>query len=189
MLRKILLSAVALTFVAGSAAVAQGPAAGKAQTDPRQDRGVTSRIDVETFGSRRMNALKSADADGDGKLSIEELAAHIQKRKFERRARKMSRMLDVDGDGVVTIAELERRNEKLFALIDSNDDGEVSREEMRRAHRSMAATHTHRGHDMHHGRKHSRGEDRHHRRKPGMERPARADAPAETVTPDAPAKE
>src|SRR5690606_7145059 len=85
----------------------------------------------------------------------------IQKREFERRARKMSRMLDVDGDGKVTIAELERQHEKRLALIDANDDGEISAQEMRRAHRFMAPKQMHRG--PHPARSHERRGHRCHR--------------------------
>jgi len=133
MLRKILLSAVALSLVGGTAAMAQ-------DTDAQADKPAAEAKEgrsLEEFGSRRIDMLKTADTNGDGELSQEELVAHIQKREFERRARRMARMLDVDGDGKVTIAEIERQHEKRLALMDTNDDGQISQEEMRRAHRFM----------------------------------------------------
>ena len=146
MLRKILLSAVAISVVAGPLAMAQdqGASAEKPAVQTQQSRSL-GRLDtdkdgfisVEEFGKRRIDALKSADANGDGELSQEELVAFIQKREFERRARAMASRLDIDGDGKVTIAELERQNEKRLALLDTNDDGKVSAEELRRAHRFM----------------------------------------------------
>lgn len=147
MLRKILLSAVAISVVAGPLAMAQeqnAPAEKPVAAQSQKARGL-SRIDADKDGfitpeelsKRRIDALKSADANGDGELSQEELVAHLQKREFERRARMMSRWLDVDGDGKVSIAEIERQNEKRLALLDTNDDGKISPEELRRAHRFM----------------------------------------------------
>jgi len=174
MLRKILLSAVAISVVAGPLAMAQeqtAPAEKPAAAQSQKSRGF-GRIDAdkdgfitpEEFSKRRIDALKTADANGDGELSQEELVAFIQKREFERRARAMSRRLDVDGDGKVTIAELERQNEKHLALLDTNDDGKVSPEELRRAHRvmgkGMGPGHMgprHMGADQRHGRWEGRG--------------------------------
>jgi len=154
MLRKILLSAVALSLVGGTAAMAQdtNAQADKPAAQTREGRGF-ARLDadkdgfisLEESGSRRIDMLKAADTNGDGELSQEELVAHIQKREYERRARQMSRMLDVDGDGKVTIAEIERQHEKRLALMDTNDDGQISQDEMRRAHRFMGQRQMQRG--------------------------------------------
>jgi len=202
MLRKILLSAVAISVVAGPLAMAQeqsAPAEKPAAAQTQKSRGF-DRLDAdkdgfitpEEFGKRRIDALKTADANGDGELSQEELVAFIQKREFERRARSMSRRLDVDGDGKVTIVELERQNEKHLALLDTNDDGKVSPEELRRAHSFMGQGmgpgqmgSRHMGRDQKHGRwegrgAHQSGHFRGHRMAPDH---VTTDAPA----PEAPA--
>ena len=166
MLRNILLSAVALSFLGGTAAMAQSTDATAAGEKPavqsRESRGIKrldankdGAISLDEFGSRRAEGLKKADANGDGVLSQEELADFIQKRDVERRVRKLTRMLDVDGDGEVTLAELANQNEKRFALMDANNDGKISQEEMQRAKRFM-------GHkQMHRGAKHSQRSGRH----------------------------
>lgn len=194
MLRNILLSAVAFSLVGGTAAMAQDTnmQAEKPAAQSREGRGF-DRLDAdkdgfispEEFGSRRIDALKAADTNGDGELSQEELAAHIQKRETERRARQMSRMLDIDGDGKVTIAEIERQNEKRLALIDANDDGKISPDEMRRAHRFMAPKQMHRG--PHHARwSDKRGPRSEHRFR--MHRAAPDSAPESGAATESPAE-
>ena len=69
------------------------------------------------------------DTDGDGKVSLAEIAA------------EQSRLLgaaDVDGDGKLSVAEFRRRGHlfqslratTLFDLLDANGDGELSIEEI-----------------------------------------------------------
>ncbi len=158
---KILLSALAATLIAGSAAIAQNgpgnatpPAAGAqgamkgsmggpmngmgggrmAHLDADGD----GAISLEEFSSMRLEQLKAADADGDGVLSEAELQDHVQQRQLERKARRAASRLDVDGDGKVTIAEIEGLQKKRFALMDANNDGKIEQDEMRRGFRMMA---------------------------------------------------
>lgn len=82
-----------------------------------------------------------ADADGDGKLTAEEIQAQGQARMAERFA-----LADADGDGVVTSdemlaaleaqAEAQRKNrmermvQKMFERADSDQDGGLTLEEL-----------------------------------------------------------
>lgn len=77
--------------------------------------------------------LRAADTNNDGVLSVEEVAAMIQKREYERRAERMMRGMDIDGDGKVTLAEIEQHRAKRFALMDRNNDGKLEGRELRRA--------------------------------------------------------
>ncbi|EKF20917.1 EF-hand domain-containing protein [Nitratireductor pacificus] len=155
MKRTLLLSALAASLVAGSAAVAQEapangapPAAAEGGKNGKMMRGM-GRLDADGDGSisfeelsgARLERLKGADADGDGTLSAVELQDHIAKREAERKARRAARMLDVDGDGTVTLAEIENQQKKRFALMDANDDGKLDQREMRRGARQMAGEH------------------------------------------------
>ncbi|EKF44062.1 EF-hand domain-containing protein [Nitratireductor indicus] len=163
---KILLSALAATLIAGSAAVAQNgpgnatPPAAAEQGGPMKgpmggqmngqmngkgggrmahlDSDGDGAISLEEFSSMRLEQLKAADKDGDGVLSEAELQDHVQQRELERKARHAARRLDVDGDGKVTIAEIEGLQKKRFALMDANNDGKIEQDEMRRGFRMMA---------------------------------------------------
>jgi Ca2+-binding EF-hand superfamily protein len=105
-------------------------------------------VDLEKFS--RLDALKSADKDNDGTLSREELEAYALDRLVQRMANRMERRLDVNGDGVVTVDEIEKQRGKEFAALDRNDDGVLDRSELRA------------GKQFH--------QDRHHQRGPGQHR-------------------
>lgn len=87
-------------------------------------------IDQQEFAT--VQNLKDADANGDGTLSNDELAAMIMKRQAERQAERLARRLDIDGDGKVTVAEIEKNRSERFALMDRNDDGKLEGNELRR---------------------------------------------------------
>ncbi|MGE0282076.1 MAG: EF-hand domain-containing protein [Rhizobiaceae bacterium] len=90
-------------------------------------------IDQQEFAT--VQNLKEADTNGDGALSKDELVTMIQKRQAERQAERLTRRLDVNGDGTVTIAEIEKQRGERFALMDRNDDGKLEANELRRGDR------------------------------------------------------
>lgn len=125
---------------------------------PRRGRGMLGRADTddsgdispEEFGRRGIGWIIGADGDGDGILSMEEITTAVEERRQERRERRLLRRYDIDGDGEVTVDEIQRHQQKRFALKDRNDDGVLSAEELRRDRRGM------RGHRQMH-RMHHRG--------------------------------
>ena len=127
---------------------------GRADTDDSGD------ISPEEFGRRGIGRIVGADADGDGILSMEEITTEMEERRQERREARLLRRYDIDGDGEVTVDEIQGHQQKRFALMDRDDDGVLSAEELRRDRRGMRG---HRGgHRMHHGDGHMG--DGHHRR-------------------------
>ncbi|WP_173931702.1 EF-hand domain-containing protein [Chelativorans sp. Marseille-P2723] len=192
MLRKTLLSAIALSLVAGTAAFAQNAGdrqqgvskrEGARQTMfQRLDRNGDGIISSDEFAGRHLDMLRAADADGDGTLTQDELLTYVINREFQRRAERAARWLDIDGDGTVTLEEIEAHQQKRFALLDRNNDGELSQEELRRGGHGWRAMHEHRRGE--HGPRFSmrRGEGKQHRFMHRMKH-------AETAAPATPAAE
>jgi len=138
-----------------SSANTDKPAAETAVTPSKDMKGKRGPIDLEKFS--RMDDLKAADTDGDGILSRAEIEALALKRIVSRAADRMERRLDINGDGKVTLAEVENQRKKEFAALDRNEDGKIDRSEMRAAkmHHQTRGSH-HKG--PHHMGKHKGGE-------------------------------
>jgi len=146
---------VASTLAAAGAAIAQdnatpaNPPAAAPDNAPAGREGKARTIDQERFS--RLDALKQADKDGDGTLSRDEMEAMALDRIVKRMANRMERRLDVDGDGTVTLAEIENQRGKEFAALDRNEDGVLDRGEMRAG--------KHHGRDGgHHGKRGGQGQ-------------------------------
>jgi Ca2+-binding EF-hand superfamily protein len=164
---KLALAAAALTSVT-AIAIAQttpvpspqaAPATEKADKKDGSRMGHRmARIDADKDGSVTMeefssaSKMKEADVNNDGELAHDELIAMLQKRDYERRAEQMTRRMDIDGDGKVTIKEIEQHRGKQFALMDRNNDGKLEGRELRRGHFG--------GDDRRDGRRGERGERR-----------------------------
>ena len=94
-------------------------------------------IERSELGVRQAERLHGADKNGDGVLSREEVEAMVLNQIAERRARRMMNRLDVDGDGKVTLAEIDRMRDKRFAVMDLNDDGRIDTRELGEIHRGV----------------------------------------------------
>ncbi len=74
-----------------------------------------------------------ADADGDGKLSRDELVARMTAQAAERIESRADRMIahhDADGDKMLTLEEMQSgMGERMFERLDADGDGMISREE------------------------------------------------------------
>ncbi|MBX3582512.1 MAG: calcium-binding protein [Rhizobiaceae bacterium] len=120
------------------------PKAGKLDKEP---------VDLDSFS--RMEDLKAADTDGDGMLSRAEIEAHAMAQMVKRTADRMERRLDINGDGKVTLDEIEKHKAKRFALLDTNDDGQLDRREMSAAKKFRKGGH-HKDGPRHHGKRFER---------------------------------
>lgn len=154
---------LAATALVGGAAVATG-AAVAASGEGHQTRVMKmfERLDANGDGAveksevraAAANRFAAADANGDGRLTRDELVASGH-RKAEKRADKMLKRLDADGDGAISAAELEghggkheKRAEKMFDRLDADGDGRITKAEAEDAAANWRGKH---------GRKH-RGE-------------------------------
>ena len=169
--RSLVLSGTILSLpLAGGAfaqnAPAQQPKAAASENSgkngsPEQPRGPMARLDANKDGAIQVDEfssterLKAADTNGDGTLSSDEIEALVLKRMVERETRRLTNRLDVDGDGKVTLAEVENQKAKRFALMDRNNDGKLDPGELRHGKKD--------GKDHHgHGpKKHERHGERH----------------------------
>lgn len=89
-------------------------------------------------GERRAEMFSRLDADGDGRITAEDLGAVAEGRMKDRASRMIAR-LDSDGDGAVSEDEFAARrgSGSMFDRLDMNADGMISEEEfaeMRQGH-------------------------------------------------------
>jgi Ca2+-binding EF-hand superfamily protein len=91
----------------------------------------TGDVTFDEFKKAAGDRFVLADANKDGKVTVEEIAAAIEKMRAERMAKRMINRFDVDGDGALTQAEIETNQQELYALLDKNNDGKLVQEEMK----------------------------------------------------------
>ncbi len=129
-------------------AFAKGPGGeGRGHGGPRFDfdaidangDGKITQAEIDAY---RLAKFAEADTDGDGNLSVEELAAQAEARKAEREARraemgaeriaKMVEKKDTNGDGMLSADEMGDgdRAAKMFEKLDTDGDGAISKEEL-----------------------------------------------------------
>lgn len=120
---------IALGLIAGAPALA----AAKADEDhgnrmqqrfERMDLDGNGRITLEELAEIRGKRLAKADADGDGALTLDEIKA-ASKRDGERLERRFQRM-DQNGDGKVTKEESTAIATAWFEKVDKNGDGGIT---------------------------------------------------------------
>lgn len=105
---------------------------GAMQRFDRLDADHSGDITFEEFEAAMKSRIGDADKDGDGKMSVGEIAQQIEKMRSERMAARLVERFDSDGDGMLTLAEIEARQKKQFALLDRNDDGKIVKDELPR---------------------------------------------------------
>ena len=98
----------------------------------RLDADQSGDVTFEEFSAALKSRIGDADKDHDGKMTVAEIAPEIERMRAERMARRIVERFDIDGDGMLTAAEIESRQKKMFALLDRNDDGKVVKDEMPR---------------------------------------------------------
>lgn len=105
MRKLIVLGGVAALAMSGAAMAQPGENQRGARMDPN------ARVSQAEFVEQRTARLTAMDANGDGVVSREEMAAHRQTRTAEMRGRMFERM-DADNDGAVTRSEYDAAHEQ-----------------------------------------------------------------------------
>lgn len=105
------------------------------------------RLTAEEMSANRAARFAAADADGDGLLSADEMRAAQEAQRMARAERIIARM-DADGDGLLSLQEIGARRDPawMFDRMDADEDGVISAEEFE-AMRGKARGWGH----MHHG--------------------------------------
>lgn len=131
---KLALAFLGLASLAGGVAYAEGrhgpDGKGAMLRFDRLDADQSGDITFDEFAAMLKSRIRNADANNDGKMTVEELAAEIEKMRAERMAKRLIERFDTDGDGMLTTAEVEARQKKMFALMDRNDDGKIVPDEL-----------------------------------------------------------
>ncbi|PSJ53710.1 EF-hand domain-containing protein [Kumtagia ephedrae] len=132
---KLAMAFLAVATASGSAAFADERPRERGEREnlrfERADADSSGDVTFEEFAAAMKSRIGAADTDGDGKMTVAEIASEIERMRAERRARRIVERFDTDGDGMLTAAEIESRQKKMFALMDRNDDGKIVPEEMR----------------------------------------------------------
>ncbi len=131
-----LITSLGLAIMAG-AAVASSDKPGKdhrphhsfEELDANGD-GKVTREEMETHMQAR---FEGADTNGDGSLSRDELLARVKEDQAKRADKYVSHMIerhDANGDGALTMEEMRsRKHGKRFDKMDADGDGAISKAE------------------------------------------------------------
>ena len=87
------------------------------------------KVTLEEFTTRRERRFVELDADSDGELSLEELFKPMQA-GADHKVRRIMTRYDADGDGKITKDEFAKPARRRFATRDFNGDGTISDDEL-----------------------------------------------------------
>lgn len=137
-------------------------AAVEAQHEGHADHGMGMHHGMQGDGPMDMaERFGEADADGDGRLSRDEMVARMTERAAGRIEAHVDRMIahhDGDGDGMLTPEEMRAGPAgRVFDRLDADGDGTISREEFAKMREMRGMMQHGEGHGMHHGKGDSKG--------------------------------
>lgn len=88
------------------------------------------KVTQEELAAHRAAEFEAADTNADGALSAEELSAHMLAQMMARQGARMIENMDNDGNGSLSVEEMgEGPMAGHFARIDTDNDGAISKAE------------------------------------------------------------
>ena len=136
-----LASAVASFAEAPKAATGKSTAAASGMEG--MDTNGDGKISPEEHAAGAARMFEAMDANKDGKVTAAEMDAAHEKVtgqkavKGELTAADKIKVIDADGDGVLTAEEHAAGSRKMFAMMDTDKDGFVSKQELAAGHAKM----------------------------------------------------
>ena len=134
--RKIIAAGIAIIALGGVALAEAGPGPRTPPLFLKLDRNDDAVLDKAEALQPRQRRFAKMDANGDGRLTTNEIDGFLKQRLQRRLMRLRYRMLarfDANGDGVISKEEFTARALRRFARADLNGDGRVTPEELRAA--------------------------------------------------------
>jgi Ca2+-binding EF-hand superfamily protein len=144
-IRRLVLGGVALTAGAllASHAMAAKPADETDKGFAMMDADKDGKISAAEHAAGAKAMFEKMDVDKDGKVTAAEMTArhkavtgHTAKKSDMSAAEKI-KMVDSDGDGVLTADEHAKASESMFAKMDTDKDGFLSKQEVNAGHAAM----------------------------------------------------
>ena len=137
MKNSVLITSLGLAILAGGAVASSEKAGGRDHRPHHSfeelDANGDGKLMQEELAAHMQARFEGADANNDGVLSKEELLARINERRAERAGKYVDHMLerhDTNGDGALSMEEMRPRDEgRMFARMDADQDGSVTKEE------------------------------------------------------------
>ena len=136
--------ALVIAFACGAIAAGAQPAADpKSAGDPMwktMDANGDGKISPEEHAAGASRMFATMDANGDGRVTAEEMAAAHGKvtgarpAPGEMTAAEKIKVIDTDGDGVLSAAEHTAGSKAMFDRMDTDKDGFLSKAEMAAGH-------------------------------------------------------
>jgi len=109
------------------------------------DADADGKITPEEMAAQMQARFEGADGNGDGALSRDELIARMTERQAERIAAHADHMIerhDTDGDGMISPDEMKAgRDGRMFKRADTDGDGAISKAEFDAMREDMRARH------------------------------------------------
>jgi Ca2+-binding EF-hand superfamily protein len=146
---KAMRAGVAVTLASAVTAFAEAPKSTTDKANPAasgmegMDTNGDGKISPAEHAAGAARMFEAMDANKDGKVTAAEMdAAHEQVTgqkavKGELTAADKIKVIDADGDGVLTAEEHAAGSRKMFATMDTDKDGFVSKQELAAGHAKM----------------------------------------------------